>query len=344
MGFGRSSKKRPRRSKSVTAKAALLSAPSSRAACSTRSGLRPERTTLAPSERACLAVSKPIPELPPSTTTVCPASCGSRLMASPQALDSKHRKRTHRCCSFGQLFPRLLAHHVLGVPVRPVGVGFACPLLVFPVRGFRAAQCLRQFTRRRVLRVAGHTTGQSRRDLLKQPAVAVRIMERGKRTVAPMVRIRTADAEPPKKVGLIGTGVLAAGIVEHLTDFDTAIDQLAAGSRYVGDDQVQTLGRTGCRRGDVPSEDDRASRASRRELNHAEVATVVVVGVEPPAEVPVEVLGAINIGDGDDQYLELMSYFRDSRVAGCAFTLGFLLQSCHGISSYASLTLIVRFG
>src|SRR3984957_18112585 len=196
MGFGSSAKKRPRRSKSVTSNAALLSAPSSRAACSTRSGLRPERTTLAPSDRACLAVSKPMPELPPSTTTVCLASCGSRLTASPP-------RRPRICCSFGQLLARLLAHHILGVPVRPVGVGFARPLLVLPVRGFRAAQCLRQFARRRVLRVAGDTTGQPRRDLLKQPAVAVRIMERGERTVAVMIGIWTTDPEPPKQEGLI---------------------------------------------------------------------------------------------------------------------------------------------
>src|SRR3984957_2039289 len=199
-GFGSSSKKRRRRLKSVTSKAALLSAPSSRAACSTRSGLRPERTTLAPSDRACLAVSKPMPELPPSTTTVCLASCGSRLTASPP-------RRPRICCSFGQLLARLLAHHILGVPIRLVGVGLARPLLVFPVRGLRAAQCLRQFARRRVLRVAGDTTGQPRRDLLKQPAVAVRIMERRERAVAAMIGIRTAAPYPPKEVGLIRTRV-----------------------------------------------------------------------------------------------------------------------------------------
>jgi hypothetical protein len=37
--------------------------------------------TSAPSARARRAVSSPMPELPPITTTVCPGSSGSRLMA-----------------------------------------------------------------------------------------------------------------------------------------------------------------------------------------------------------------------------------------------------------------------
>src|SRR5262249_33338747 len=77
-GVGNSSKNRSRRSKSVASKAALLRASSSSAVCWRRSGLRPVRTTSAPSARARLAVSSPIPELPPITTTVCPRSWGSR--------------------------------------------------------------------------------------------------------------------------------------------------------------------------------------------------------------------------------------------------------------------------
>src|SRR5215470_19831592 len=79
-GVGSSPKNRPRRSKSVASKAALLRAPSSSAACRRRSGSRPVRTTAAPSARARLAVSSPIPELPPITTTVCPRSWGSRTV------------------------------------------------------------------------------------------------------------------------------------------------------------------------------------------------------------------------------------------------------------------------
>ena len=43
-----------------------------------RSGLRLVSMAPAPSPRARPAVSNPIPELPPITTTVCPRSCGSR--------------------------------------------------------------------------------------------------------------------------------------------------------------------------------------------------------------------------------------------------------------------------
>ena len=80
--------------------------------------------------------------------------------------------------------------------------------------------------------------------------------------------------------------------MEHLTDPDAVTKQLGAGGREVGDDQVQALGEAGRRRDDVPAEDDRAPGAGWRELDHAEVATVVVVGVEPPPELSsVELLG-----------------------------------------------------
>jgi hypothetical protein len=46
-------------------------------------GSRAVRITSAPSVRARLAVSSPMPELPPITTTVCPASSGLPLMMSP---------------------------------------------------------------------------------------------------------------------------------------------------------------------------------------------------------------------------------------------------------------------
>ncbi len=83
--------------------------------------------------------------------------------------------------------------------------------------------------------------------------------------------------------------------MEHLADLDAATEQLIAGRRDVGDDQVQALGGAGCSRGDVLAEDDRASGAGRRELDHAEVVTVVVVGIKPPPEPPVELLRAVYI-------------------------------------------------
>ena len=45
--------------------------------------------------------------------------------------------------------------------------------------------------------------------------------------------------------------------------------------------------------------------AGRRELHHAEALAVVEVGVEPPPEVRVELLRAIDVRNGDDDDLEL---------------------------------------
>src|SRR5258705_437126 len=118
-------------------------------------------------------------------------------------------------------------------------------------------------------------------------AAKIRIVERGERAVAPMLGIRTANPEPSKEVRLIPAGVHAF-VVEHLTNLDAATEQLLTSGPEVGDDQVQALRGAGCCPGDVPAEDDRAPRARWRELNHAEVAAVVVVGVEPPPQPRVE--------------------------------------------------------
>src|SRR5207248_640119 len=123
-----------------------------------------------------------------------------------------------------------------------------------------------------------------------------------------MLGIRTGDPEAAKQVGLVRASVHAAGVVEHPADLDAATEQLVAGGGDVGDDQVQALGGAGCRRGDILAEDDRASGARRRELDHAEVVTGGVVGVEPPPEPLVELLRAVDIGDGYDDYLELRGY------------------------------------
>ena len=67
------------------------------------------------------------------------------------------------------------------------------PRFVLSVRGLRTPQRARQIVRRREGRRRGvDATGQPRCDLLEQPAVAVRIAERGERAVAAMIGIRTA--------------------------------------------------------------------------------------------------------------------------------------------------------
>jgi hypothetical protein len=65
-----SAKNRSSRAKSVASNAEVRSAAISSAAWLSRSGLRSVKISCAPSVRASLAVSKPIPELPPMTTTV----------------------------------------------------------------------------------------------------------------------------------------------------------------------------------------------------------------------------------------------------------------------------------
>ena len=201
------------------------------------------------------------------------------------------------------------------------------------MRGRRTPQRARQIVRRREGRRRGvDATGQPRRDLLEQPAVAVRITERGERAVAAMLGIRTADPEPPKQVGLVRASVHAGGVVEHLADLDAATEQLVAGGLDIGDDQVQALGRAGCRRGDVLAENDRAPGARRRELDHAEVLTAVEVGVEPPPEPPVELLRAVDIRDGDDDDLELHVDFRDARVLASLLRIS-VCSICHVLSS-----------
>ncbi len=75
-GSRSSSTKRCKRSKSVASNAATLP-PRSTPARSTRFGSRAVMITSAPSWRARRAVSRPMPELPPITRTVCSSSIGS---------------------------------------------------------------------------------------------------------------------------------------------------------------------------------------------------------------------------------------------------------------------------
>src|ERR1700724_3595463 len=154
-------------------------------------------------------------------------------------------------------------------------IGLAGPLLVLAVRGRRASERGRKLDRRgegRAVRV--HASGQSYDDLLEQPAVAVRIAERGERAVAAMLRVQTANPAPPKEVRLVRASVNAVGVVEHFADLYAATDQFVAGGLDVGDNQVQSLGGAGCGPGDVLAEDDRAPGTGRCELDHAEVAVV----------------------------------------------------------------------
>src|SRR5580704_3438041 len=121
----------------------------------------------------------------------------------------------------------MLSDDVVSVPVRPVRIGFAGPLLMLAVRSRRASECGRKLGRRGECRgVGAHASGQSYGEFLEQPAVTVRIVERGERAVAAMLRVRTADAAPPKQVRLVRTSVNAIRVVEHFADLYAATDQL----------------------------------------------------------------------------------------------------------------------
>ena len=192
--------------------------------------------------------------------------------------------------------------------------GSASPVrcLVLAVRGRRAAQRRRELARRSERRRRGvDPPGQPAGDLLDQPAVPVGIVERRERAVALTVGIRAGDAS-----FLAGVTEPSArrSFVEHLTDLDTVRKQHVAGGLEVLDDQVQALGRTGRGRRDVRAELDRAAGARRRELDDPEVVARRDVGVEPPVETAVEGLGAIDVGDRDDDHLE--SQVGDLRAGG----------------------------
>ena len=64
---------------------------------------------------------------------------------------------------------------------------------------------------------------------------------------------------------------------------------------------------------------DRAPGAGRRELDHVPIVTGGEVGVEPPTEVAVEALGAIDVRDRDDDDLELHVDRPRSRGLSCGF-------------------------
>src|SRR5262245_60989602 len=120
-----------------------------------------------------------------------------------------------------------------------------------------------------------------------------------------MLGIRSTDTDSPEQVGFVRTSEHVAGAVEHLADLDPAAKQLVAGGFDVGDNQIQSLGGARRRRGDVLAEDDRAPGARRGELYDPILVALGELGVEPPPKVAVKTLGAIEVGNRDDDNLEL---------------------------------------
>jgi len=62
--------------------------------------------------------------------------------------------------------------------------------------------------------------------------------------------------------------------------------------------------------------------ARRRELNHT-TASRTEVAVEPPPEAAIELLGAVDIRDRDDDDLEFHVAFADGRIVGRVAAMDF---------------------
>jgi hypothetical protein len=88
-------------------------------------------------------------------------------------------------------------------------------------------------------------SGQTRRDLLHQPGVAVRVAELNERAVGAPVGRRAADA------GVGVDAVAERAFVEDVADVDAARDEVRASGLDVAEDEVVVLRGPGRRGGDL---------------------------------------------------------------------------------------------
>src|SRR3984885_8460683 len=135
---------------------------------------------------------------------------------------------------FGRL-PVLSRDNVGGAPPRPMvlrGGWFVLAMMLL--------RLTQKFCQRRDIQIAESTSGQARCDLLEQPGVAIRVAERSKGKIASVTGVRPTDAAVA-----FGTELSTRfRSMEHLTDLDTTGAQPFARGFNVGNDQVETLGRT----------------------------------------------------------------------------------------------------
>jgi hypothetical protein len=98
--------------------------------------------------------------------------------------------------SLRQPFVGLLAHHLLGVPIWPVGVGFPSPRFMPPVRHHGANHRLaRSRTEEYVVSPGTRAGNRFVTSCSDRPTVAVRIFERNKGPVTEMLGVWPADAD-----------------------------------------------------------------------------------------------------------------------------------------------------
>src|SRR5215472_1533327 len=127
--------------------------------------------------------------------------------------------------------------------------------------------CLTQkLCQRRDVQTAESTAGEARCDLLEQPGVAIRVTERSKGKVAAVTGVR-----PTHPAVAFGTELGARfRSMEHLTNLDTAGNEIFPGSLDIRNDQVETLGGTRRGRRYLHAELNRAPRPRSRELDDPE--------------------------------------------------------------------------
>src|SRR5262245_7054478 len=187
-------------------------------------------------------------------------------------------------------------------------------LLVFAVCGLRTAERARQVRRGCEARgVRIDPTLEPAGDLLQQPTVPFRVVERHERQIAAPGRVGAA------RLRFDFEWIVPPGdIVKDLARVDTLPDQLLARRLDVRDDEVEELCRTESRRSDARSEDDGTWRARRRELEHPTV-TRHDVCIPPPSEPSVEFRRAGDVRHWNDDNLELHVDRLRSRGLGCRF-------------------------
>src|SRR5215467_5645854 len=223
-----------------------------------------------------------------------PAWGGGHLPRPPCLRRSgQTRNRSRR-----QVRAGLLRRHISGAPGGPVLV-LARPvkqvrpphaLLVLGMGGLGPLERASQVGGGGECRRGGiDPAGQPGGDLLDQPRVAVGVGEGAERPVAGAFGV--------------GAGLPCLGrerrAVPDLAGVDAAAGEVGVGRHDVGDDQP-SYGRAGRGRDEPGAEGDRGRGARRGELDDAKAVQRGDVGVEPPAQALVELLGTVDVGHGND--------------------------------------------
>jgi len=149
---------------------------------------------------------------------------------------------------------------------------------------------------------------------LPHPQVGVAELVAYSELDGPGVTLKDVAKKLSSDRGLVAAQVLERAGAPALAAVEDAYGELDARGRNVGDNQVQALRRAGHGRRHVRAELDRATRAGRRELNDPKAVIEAKISVEPPTELPVKLLRALNIRDWDDDDLELQLDSRDACI------------------------------